>query len=192
MSHSSKNIVDLSESLNRDLRYLKRFLEGHKVSLNLIKTQGMVLRSRPNLNKISDEKLQPLPFAIDDSQIEIVEKVEYLGAQLDQNLVWDEHVRFVCTKAYRALRFLKYAKKFLPQKTLSHIYRGIVEPYFRYFSSVLWSYEKTRLLTLQKLQNRAARIVTNSSYDTSADAQIQKLNWPTIEYRSDDVIKIYF
>ena len=86
----------------------------------------------------------------------------------------------MCTKAYRALRFLKYAKKFLPKKTLSHIYRGIVEPYFRYFSSVLWSYEKTRLLTLQKLQNRAARIVTNSSYDTSADAQIQKLNWPTI------------
>ena len=39
---------------------------------------------------------------------------------------------------------------------------------------------KTRLLTLQKLQNRAARIVTNSSHVASADAVIEKLKWPTI------------
>ena len=35
----------------------------------------------------------------------------------------------------RALGFLKYAKKLLTQETLGHIYRGIVEPYFRYCSS---------------------------------------------------------
>ena len=38
----------------------------------------------------------------------------------------------------------------------------------------------TRLLTLQKLQTRAARIVTNSSYDACADALIEKLNEPII------------
>ena len=38
----------------------------------------------------------------------------------------------------------------------------------------------TLRLTLQKLQNRAARIVTNSSYDAPVDALIQKLKWPTI------------
>ena len=67
-----------------------------------------------------------------------------------------------------------------PQETLSHIYRGIVEPYFRYCSSVWGSCGETRFLTLQKLQNRAARIVTNSSYVASTDDLIEKLNWPTI------------
>ena len=33
---------------------------------------------------------------------------------------------------------------------------------------------------LQKLQNIAARIVTNSSYDSSASALIKTLNWPTV------------
>ena len=33
---------------------------------------------------------------------------------------------------------------------------------------------------LQKLQNRAARIVTNSSYDSSASALIKTLNWPKV------------
>ena len=36
----------------------------------------------------------------------------------------------------------------------------------------------TRLQVLQKLQNRTARIVTNSSYDSSASALIKTLNWP--------------
>ena len=38
---------------------------------------------------------------------------------------------------------------------------------------------------LQKLQNRAARIVTNSSYDAPAANLIEELNWSTVH----DVIK---
>ena len=79
-----------------------------------------------------------------------------MGVQFDQHLIWDEHVRFVCAKVSRALGFLKYAKKLLPQETLSHIYRGIAEPYFRYCSSVWGSCGETKLPTLQKLQNRLA------------------------------------
>ena len=52
---------------------------------------------------------------------------------------------------------------------------------------------ETRLLTLQKLQNGAARIVTNSSYDARADALIGKLNWPTISeiIKRETMIMIY-
>ena len=57
-----------------------------------------------------------------DSQIEIVEKTKYLGIQLDQYLVWDEHTRFLRAKVSRAIGFLKYAKKILPQETLSQMY----------------------------------------------------------------------
>ena len=178
--HASKTIVDLSENRNKDLCNLKQWLQDNMLSLNLIKTQAMVVGSRPNLKKISDKKVQSSTFVVDDSQIEIGEKAKYLGVQLDQDLVSDEHVRYVCTKVSRALGFLKYVKKLLPQEILGHIYRGIVEPYFHYCSLMWGSYGETRLLTLQKLQNRAARIVTNSRYDGLADALIEKLNWPTI------------
>ena len=49
LSHSSKNIVDLSENLNRDLCNLKQWLQGNKLSLSLIKTQAMVVGSRRKL-----------------------------------------------------------------------------------------------------------------------------------------------
>ena len=36
------------------------------------------------------------------------------------------------------------------------------------------------MLMLQKLQNRAARIVTNSNYDAPAANLIKELKWPTV------------
>ena len=125
------------------------------LSLNLIKPQAMVLGSRPDLKKISGKKAQPPTFVTDESQIEIVEKAKYLVVlvvQLDQHLVWDGNVRVVCAIVSPALGFLQYAKKLLPQDTLCHIYRCIVESYFCYCSSVWGSCGETMLLTLQKLQ----------------------------------------
>ena len=101
LSHSSKTIVDLSESLDRDLCNLKQWLQGNKLPLNLIKTQAMVVGSRPNIKKISDREVQPPTFVIDDSQIEIAEMAKYLGVKIDQHLVWDEHVRYASISCFR-------------------------------------------------------------------------------------------
>ena len=89
ISYSSKNIDELNETLNSDLDSLKQWLEGNKLSLNVIKTQAMVIGSRrPNLKKISD-KLVPTPsFAIGNSHIDVVVNAKYLGIQLDKYLVF--------------------------------------------------------------------------------------------------------
>ena len=62
--HSSKNIADLNENLNRDLCNLKQWLQGNKLSVNLIKTHAMVVGSRPNLKKISDKRYSHLPLLL--------------------------------------------------------------------------------------------------------------------------------
>ena len=60
------------------------------------------------------------------------------------------------------------------------MYRSLVELYFRY-SCPVWGVSGTNFINwLQKLQNRAARIVTNSAYDASALPIIRKLGWPTV------------
>ena len=180
LSYASKNIDDLNQFMNEDLNCLKDWLQGNKLSLNVLKTHAMVVGSRPKLKMISDEVVEQPSFSINGTQIKVVENTKYLGVQLDSHLVWDEHINCMRTKVSRALGFLKYAKKFLPKETLSKMYRGIVEPHFRYCCSVWGCCGKIQIETLQKLQNRAARIVTNSSYDVSAASLIKRLKWPTI------------
>ena len=60
------------------------------------------------------------------------------------------------------------------------MYRGIVEPNFRFCCSVWGCCGVTKLQTLQNFQNRAARIVRRSSFDIHSIGLIQSLNWPTV------------
>ena len=98
--------------LKRSWKCLKKWLQGNKLSLNVIKTQAMVIGSRPNLKKISEKTVSSLEFLIDDSPIELVDSIKYIGVQVDKNFVWDEQIKSVQTKVTRSLGFLKDAKKF--------------------------------------------------------------------------------
>ena len=73
ISYSSKSIEDLTETLNNELKCLKEWLQGNKLSLNVTKTQGMVIGSRPNLKKIGENTVGSPAFVIDDSPVELVD-----------------------------------------------------------------------------------------------------------------------
>ena len=75
---------------------------------------------------------------------------------------------------------LKCSKKYLPLPTIQSIYKSLVEPYFRYCCSVWGNCGSTAINELQNLQNRAARIATNSRHDASSKPIIKKLGWHTV------------
>ena len=60
------------------------------------------------------------------------------------------------------------------------MYRGIVEPHLSYWCSAWGCCSESKIDVWQKIQNRAARIVTSRLYDASAAPIIQNLGWLTI------------
>ena len=80
-----------------------------------------------------------------------------------------------------AIGLLKYARNFVQSDTLINLYRSIIEPYFSYCCSVWGSCGASKLDVLQKLQNKATRIVTNSPFDASAAPFLQRLGWPSVQ-----------
>ena len=70
---------------------------------------------------------------------------------------------------------LKYSKKYLSLLSIQCMYKSLVEPYFRYCCPVWGSCGSTAINELQKLQNRAARIVNSNKYVASAKLIIKKL-----------------
>ena len=107
-------------------------------------------------------------------------KPKYFGVQLDNSLDWKDQVRSVSSKVSRGLGLLKHAKIFLPFSALTSLYTSIVEPHFQYCCSVLGCAGTTEINCLQKVQNRASRILTNSSFDTPRNQLIEILGWNTI------------
>ena len=92
-----------------------------------------------------------------------------LGVHIDEMLTWDDQIKHISSKVSNGLRMLYLARKLIDnQETLKTIYYSLVQPYFDY-CDVVWSdCSKTRADKLQKLQNRAARIITRADYSTGA------------------------
>ena len=97
---------ELNKTLNRDVDSLKQWLEGNKLYLNAIKTQAMVIGSRPNIKKISDKSVPTPSFAIGNSQFDVVDNAKYLGVQLDKHIASDEHTTALRSRISRSLVLL--------------------------------------------------------------------------------------
>ena len=68
-----------------------------------------------------------------------------------------------------------YAKRFLPLESLKNFYIGLVDPHFRYCCAFWGVRGLGEIQQPQKLQNRAARIITGSNYDAPSIPLIKDL-----------------
>ena len=136
-----------------------------------------MLISTNDKHKALKNKNESLKLKIRDNELEVVQNTKFLGVQIDNSLDWKEHIKTVSSKVSKAIGFLKHAKSFLPEETLKTLYTGIVEPRFHYCCSVWGCCGMTEISQLQKVQNRAARIVTGSNFDTPGQPLIKGLGW---------------
>ena len=90
-------------------------------------------------------------------------------------------VGVLSSKLSKAVGFLRHAKSILPLETLNKLYAGTVEPHFPYCCFVWGCCGVTERSHLQKLQNRAARLITNNSFDAPGIPSVRRLGWKTIE-----------
>ena len=181
ISYSSKSVDEINSAINDDLSSLKLWLEGNKLSLNVTKTQAMLIGSRAKLQNISNSDVISPKFVIDDEVVPMINEAKYLGIQIDKTLGWKEHINIIAAKISRGIGMLRYAKRYVPLSTVKTMYRSIVEPYLRYCCTVWGCCTEADLKRLQILQNRAARIVTNSAYDAHSLPLIKGLGWLTVK-----------
>ena len=143
----------------------------------------MIIGSRCKLHSIDLPSSSKPDLNIGGEEITMVNNTKYLGLQVDDQLKRSTHLSSTIKKVskgiplYAVCCMLKYSKKYLPMVSLIILYRSLVEPYFRYCCPVWGSFGASALDKLQKLQNRAARIVTNSPYDASALPLIFGQSW---------------
>ena len=68
--------------------------------------------------------------------------------------------------------------------TAIKIYKGLIEPHFDYCTVVWDGLSQQQSEKLQKLQNRAARVlITKSSYKTNSSYLLNSLSWDNLSVR---------
>ncbi len=83
------------------------------------------------------------------------------------------------------ISILRSLRNIVPTDTLIQIYNAIVQLYLDYGDAAYDSASQTSKNRLQKLQTRAARLITGSGPRTSRNLMFNKLQWLFLEQRRD-------
>ena len=121
----------------------------------------MLIGSQFKLSQINSD----FTVKVNNTPLERVIKHKSLGVQIDESLNWRPHIHTISKKISAGIAILRRVSHFIPFDTRVNMYNALVMPYFNYCGAVWGNINKGLADKLQKLQNRAARILTFSNYD---------------------------
>ena len=104
ISFAASTLTDLENGLNSELRCLNIWLISNKLSLNVAKTEFMVIGSNQRLNSFSDNQVN---VEIDAKLITKVKEAKSLGVIIDEHLSWSNHIGDLSKKISSAIGALK-------------------------------------------------------------------------------------
>ena len=190
ISIAASSLSELELALNAELANLHEWLNVNKLSLNIAKTEFMLIGSRQRLATTIDHSLT---VQIKGHEIDGVPHTKSLGVYIDRNLSWSKHVNETAKIVSSGIGALKRLRPFICEDTAILLYRALIEPYFDYCCPVWGGLSNELADKLQKLQNRAIRVITKSDYYSSADALRGKLGWDDLcTRRKKQKLKLMF
>ena len=169
--------VTFSFQISTELKHIDLWLKANKLSLNVAKTEFMIISSRQKLYSLNDYAIN---INVDGIQINQTSHCKSLGFNIDQNLSWKNHIHNISKSVTSSTGALKRIRPFTSMHTAIEIYKGLFEPHFDYCSVVWDSLSRHLSDKLQKLQSRAARVITKSTYDINSVYLLNSLGWDNL------------
>jgi len=122
---SDCNARSLVTRLNTGLSNLCSWLANNKLVLNVAKTNCMVIS-----NSLSSADFPSV--MIDDTVVNKVNSVKFLGVYIDSKLSFRLHVDMVCGKVARSVGVVRRVSPYVPSHVLIKLYYGLIYPHLTY------------------------------------------------------------
>ena len=151
--------ITLKNVPENDTRAAITWFVNNYMNANPDRFQSIILNRGSNVS---------ISLSVQDNVVIPSDHSRVLGITLDDSLKFDLHISDICKKASRQINALKRISKFLTQDGRKSIYRSFIAAKFNY-CPISWMFcGKKNTSKLEKLQERALRLVIcvqNSSYD---------------------------
>ena len=172
-----RTLADLEPMINPELVNLNCWLKANRLSLNVAKTEFMIIGSR---QRLLAERSDEICVSLENQRIERADHTKSPGLTIDDRLSWSNYINEVCKKVSSAIGALKRIRPFVSHSTAIQTYNALIQPHLDYYSPV-WDGLSNQLSDkLQKLQNRAARVIAKANYETSSNVLLEMLKWNSL------------
>ena len=137
----------------------------------------MLIGSR---QRLKDIQIDP-KITLGDTEVNRVSEKKPLGIVVDDQLLWRNHVDTTIAKVSKGIGMIRRMKSYVPKYTLMHVYSALIMPCFDYCSLVWDTCSNYLIENLQKLQNRAARVISGKTYETRSREILSDLGWQPLQ-----------
>jgi hypothetical protein len=161
------------------VRSVQAWMGRHSLKMNGDKTEILLITSKP-MRKALPEIVQ---LSIDGYQVQPSTTARNLGMTFDRHASMESHITSVCRLSYMQLRRLRRIKKLLPRDVLESLVHAFVTSRLDYCNSLYLGIPQNQLDRLQRIQNSAARLVTDSGAREHITPVLQDLHWLPVKQR---------
>ena len=157
-----KNIDTLFAIMNVELKNVLTWFKSSKLSLNVDKTKWSLF------HPLSKRQFLPqtLPnLLIEDIHIKREHVTKFLGAFIDENLSWKQHIEILSSKISKSIGILYKSRDVLNKQCLKQLY---FHSYVNYADIAWVSTSKSKLERLYRCQKHAAGVIYHKDRYTHA------------------------
>ena len=166
------------DNLESCLSEVGKWMAQNKLKMNNSKTEIIIYGNKQQLSKVNINSLN-----VCGSVVKCADSVRDLGVWMQSSLNFDLHIQKKCKLANHQLHNLKSIRRFLSNKSTETLVHGLIHSHLDFCNSLFIEQPAYQVEKLQKIQNRAARIVTKARYDHPAKPLLKQLHWLPVEYR---------
>ena len=155
--HASAKDIRVAENHVKDLASTVSWWNQNGLISNHKKWEAMLIGS-----KHAVKNARPLQIVLDEKPMKQSDYFKYLGIYIDHYLTWNKHVTYIQSSIYPKLKLLNRISSFLSHNILLRIYKQTVLPLLDYGCVVWGECSKENAQCLERLQNRAVRIILHA------------------------------
>ncbi|XP_033642437.1 uncharacterized protein LOC117302569 [Asterias rubens] len=164
--------------LSSSVEELRLWLANNMLKLNDSKAEVFIAASPQNMNRLSNTTIQ-----IGSATITPSSTIKKLGVTFDTAMTMSVYVTSLCKSINFLLWNLARIRRFLDRDACSNAMRALVLSKLDYANALLLGSKNKDVARLQRLQNRAARIVFQVPRRHSTSLLLNTLHWLPLDKR---------
>ena len=162
------------------MKEIVNWMNAHFLKINPDKTELMLFYPK----KVEDDVIiKGTLFNNDQQCIRFSDVVKNVGVYLDKNANLNCHVNHIVSHTYKLLKDIGRIRNMLSKKHTEMLVHAVITSRLDYCNSLFFNMNTTNLYKLQKVQNAAARLISQKRRRNSAKNILKELHWLNVESR---------
>ena len=171
--YSHRNILDLYNTVNSELKKVYDWFVVNRLSLNTKKTKYILFHKMYQRDNIP---LRLPEILINEKKLQRKQVTKFLDVILDENITWKSHINSIETKLSKSIGIIYKVRQFLNYNCLKNLYFSMIQSHINYCNIVWGSTNKTKMHGVFKMQKKAIRLIFFQKKHTHTRSLFKKLN----------------